>query len=210
MSVEEEKKAVSKSVLDEDRISIPVIKYFWQASPLASAKTTSIHKFLRKVACFDHFSDFELYLFSQFLHLRNYASQEIVFREGDGGFAFYLLLDGIVDVYTSTGQISGGEEKSLVAQLNKFDFFGELAMIEENNIRNATAVTTKNTTLLTIYKPDLEELIERHPVVGAKLIQGLSTIVAKRFKAIAVDLKVMKEKVKKLEEDARKEQIQGQ
>lgn len=207
MSVEESKKSLDKESLNRDRIHTPVIKYFWQASPLAGSKNTSIHKFLRKVTCFDHFSDFEVYLFSKFLHLRNYAPQEIIFREGDGGFAFYLLLDGQVDIYSSSGKAKVEDELSLVAQLNKFDYFGELALLEQQNKRNATAITNKNATLLTIYKPDLEEIIERYPVVGAKLIQGLSTIVAKRFNAIAVELKAVKEKLNKLEENVRKEEI---
>ena len=76
MSIEESIKSTKDGEkFSEDRINIPVIKYFWQASPLAGSKKTSIHKFLRRIACFDHFSDFELYTFSKFLHLRNYAPQ---------------------------------------------------------------------------------------------------------------------------------------
>tara|TARA_Y100000385_G_C12908097_1_gene557181 strand:+ start:68 stop:694 length:627 start_codon:yes stop_codon:yes gene_type:complete len=192
---------------NDDRINIPVIKYFWQASPLAGSKSTSINKFLRKISCFDHFSDFELYTFSKFLHLRNYAPQEIVFKEGDGGFGFYLILDGTIDIFTKHSSISADDELNLITQLSKFDYFGELSLLEQQNRRNATAITAKNATLLTIYKPDLEELIERSPVVGAKLLQGLSTIVSKRLNAIALELKLSKEKIKKLEENANKEEV---
>lgn len=205
MSIEEIKKNLDKTNLNEDRVNVPVIKYFWQASPLAGSKNTSLHKFLRKVNCFDQFSDFELYQFAKFLHIRNYSPQEVIFKEGDGGFAFYLLFDGVVDVFAS-GTLTNSEENfNLVTQLGKYDYFGELALLEEKNKRNATAVSNKTTTLLTIYKPDLEELIEKYPVVGAKFIQSLSTIVAKRFNAIAIELKSIKNKLKKLEENARNE-----
>lgn len=190
-----------------DRLNIPVIKYFWQASPLAGSKRTSIHKFLRKISCFDHFSDFELYTFAKFLHLRNYAAQEIVFKEGDGGFAFYLILDGTIDIFTNSSSLAAEGDLNLITQLSKFDYFGELSLLEQQNRRNATAITAKNSTLLTIYTADLEELIERSPVVGAKLLQGLSTIVSKRLNAIALELKLSKEKIKKLEENETKQEI---
>lgn len=208
MSTEEELKLSKEDQkFNDDRISIPVVKYFWQASPLAGSKRTSIHKFLRRIACFDHFSDFELFTFSKFLHLRNYAAQEIVFKEGDGGFGFYLILDGTVDIFTNSSTHSTDTELNLVTQLSKFDYFGELSLLEQQNRRNATAITAKSSTLLTIYKPDLEELIERSPVVGAKLLQGLSTIVSKRLNAIALELKLSKEKIKKLEDNANKEEV---
>jgi CRP/FNR family cyclic AMP-dependent transcriptional regulator len=188
-----------------DRVNIPIIKYFWQASPLTGSKNTSFHKFLRNISCFDHFSDYELYLFTKFLHIRNYAPKEVVFKEGDGGFGFYLIFDGNVDIYTASSSLSNEQDLNFVTQLSKFSYFGELALLEQQNKRNATAISAKATTLLTIYKPDLEELIERYPVVGAKLLQGLSTIVSKRLNAIANELKITKEKLEKLEENASNE-----
>lgn len=208
MTIENDvKNSIADTDFSEDRVNIPIIKYFWQASPLAGSKRTSIHKFLRKIACFDHFSDFELYTFSRFLHLRNYAAQEIVFKEGDGGFGFYLILDGTIDIFTNNSSAISEEEMNLVTQLSKFDYFGELSLLEQQNRRNATAITAKSSTLLAIYNPDLEELIERNPVVGAKLLQALSTIVSKRLNAIAQELKLSKEKIKKLEENEIKEEI---
>lgn len=188
-----------------EKLNIPIIKYFWQASPIAGGKKDSIHKFLRNVSVFDHFSDYELYLFTRYLHLRNFASKETIFKEGDGGFAFYIILDGLVDIYTSNLSASSDDELNYITQLSKFNYFGELALLEQQNKRNATAVCAKSTTLLTIFKPDLDELIERNPVVGAKLLQGLSTIVSKRLNGIAHELKQTKEKLQKLEENANKE-----
>jgi CRP/FNR family transcriptional regulator, cyclic AMP receptor protein len=191
----------------DDRLNIPIVKYFWQASPLAGSKKTSFHNFFRKVSCFDHFSDYELYLFTKFVHIRNYSPQEIIFREGDRGFAFYLILEGLVDIYTNNSGQTNDDDASFVIQLTRYDYMGELALLEYQNRRNATAVAAKNTTLITVFKPDVEELINKYPVVGAKLIQALSTIVAKRFNLIAQDMKMLKEKIKKMEENANKEEV---
>ena len=56
-----------------------------------------------------------------------------------------------------------------------------------------------NTVLLTIYKPDLEEMIDRHPVIGAKFLQAISLIVAMRFINVTEELTELKEKCIHLE-----------
>ena len=53
--------------------------------------------------------------------------------------------------------------------------------------------------MLAIYKPDLEEMIDRYPVVGAKFLQSISLIVAMRFNRVTNELKIVKEKMMDLE-----------
>jgi len=190
-----------------DRLSIPVLKYFWQASPLLGSKQNSTHRFLRKVEAFENLSDYEVYLFSKFLHFREFNSNEAIFREGDGGFGFYLILSGNVNIYTES---QDGEETELnfVTELEKYSHFGELSLLEKQNCRNATAITKNQTTLLVIYKPDLEELIERYPVVGAKFLQALSWIVSRRLNKIAQEIRKLKLKIKEMKKNASNQEIQ--
>ncbi|MEX0798000.1 MAG: cyclic nucleotide-binding domain-containing protein [Bacteriovoracaceae bacterium] len=188
----------------DDRLNIPVLKYFWQASPLSASQKSSVHKFLRKVNIFDNFSDFELRRFSQFLHLRNFHHGEKIFAQGSGGFGFYLVFSGNVDILTEG---KGEEEFSehLVATLGPCEYFGELSLLEERNVRNATAQARDGVTLLAFFKPDLSEMIERHPVVAAKLLQAVSLIVARRFNRVAVEIKALKEKLKLLQSESNEE-----
>lgn len=212
MSTNEEKVHAKKDSVEfmADKLDTPIVKYFWQASPLSGAKQTSIHKFFRKIKAFDQFSDHEVFLFSKFLHVRKFESNEVVFREGDGGFGFYLIFNGNVNIYTDELEENSEELKSMnfVTQLEKYQYFGELSLLESNNRRNATAVSQGVTTLLAVYKPDLEELIERYPVVGAKFLQTLSLIVANRLQSIAKQFRILKDKHNKLlESDASKEEV---
>lgn len=197
------KKYDSNSVeVKQERLNIPTLKYFWQASPLTSNKLDTIPKFLRSMRVFENFSDYELKQFSHFLHQRVFSNDEVILEEGDSGFGFYIIFNGNVEIFTKRNRdIDGVAEvcQQLIARLSKHEYFGELALLEKQNKRNATAVSKGSSTLLTIYKPDIEELIERHPVIGAKFLQGISLIVAQRFNNVTIELRSVKEKLMEME-----------
>ena len=180
------------------RLNIPIAKYFWQASPLSGDRKKSVHKFFRKISSFNDFSDLELYTFSKHLHLREFETNEIVFSRGEGGFGFYIIFDGTIGITLSDKHqvLDADAEVKYLTELEKYNYFGELALLEDQNRRNASAISLTKSTLLAIYKPDLEELIEEHPVVAAKFIKTLSYIVAKRLQAMASELKFYKDKLK--------------
>ncbi|MBC74858.1 MAG: hypothetical protein CME64_02470 [Halobacteriovoraceae bacterium] len=203
MSYESEiKDKTGKDSFRNDRLNIPVLKYFWQASPLSGTRSKGVHNFLRKVSVLDNFTDYELRRFSKFLHLRNFHPGEKVFLEGSGGFGFYLIYSGNVDI--KSGVSTGGEDQ-LITTLGEGEYFGELALLEERSVRNATAQAKNQVTLLAFFKPDLDELTERYPVVASKLLRSVSLIVSRRFKAVASELKMLKEKLKVVESGSKQE-----
>lgn len=188
--------------LKADRLNIPTLKYFWQASPLATNRKKSIPKFLRSINVFQHFSDYELKLFSHFLHYRVFAGEEVIIEEGDTGFGFFLIFSGNIEIFSKRQRVVDGsieQYNQLVTRLSKYEYFGELALLESQSVRNATAVSKGSANILAIYKPDLEELIDRHPVVGAKFLQSISLIVARRFNQVTEELKSLKDKCTELE-----------
>lgn len=192
----------NQQILKNDRLNIPILTYFWQSSPLAGNRNKTIPKFIRSIKVFEHFSDYELKLFTNFLHQRTFQSDEIVIEEGDNGFGFYIILDGTVDIYSKRTKItedSTEQYQQFITRLTKYEYFGELALLEKQSVRNATAISKGGSTLLAIYKPDLEELIDRYPVIGSKFLLAISLIVARRFGQVTEELKTLKEKIQELE-----------
>ena len=181
---------------NETKLQIPILQYFWQASILSPSRKNSINRFLRDIKIFDNFSEYELWRFATFLHVRKYSKGEIIFKEGDRAYAFFFILQGHVDIVIKKTLHSDDEENDLkVVRLNKCDYMGELALLENENTRNATAISYDNVVLLAIYKPDIEELTIRYPVIAAKFIQTLASIVARRFHAVASELQALKAKI---------------
>lgn len=203
MSYEEDKSKLSEIDYKDERVKTPIIKYFWEASNLSTAKSRSLHRFLRNVDVFNSLSDFELGTLAKYMHKRSFNPDELIFKEGDVSFGFYLIYSGTLDVFTAVRIENTSETKNQhVIQLGTGDFLGELSLLERKSFRNASAVARSSLVVFALFKPDLDELIERHPVVAARLLQSLSLIVARRFTSVVTELKSLKEKVRGFEEQS--------
>lgn len=110
-------------------------------------------------------------------YVRSYAMGEFVFREGDPGVAVYIVKSGAVDI------MSGGESESpvLLAHVDAGDFFGELALLDEET-RTATAVARSAAELVAITRPDLQDLASRDPASGAKIVLRLAHVLCARLR----------------------------
>lgn len=80
----------------------------------------------------------------------SYGAGETLFRQGDAGEFFYVVLSGSVDVFIRD---PGGREH-LVATLFNGDSFGELALMQEGNTRGATIVAKDDCEFLTLGRED--------------------------------------------------------
>lgn len=182
------------------KLDISMVKYFWQANPLSSVKGGNIPKFLRGIEVLKNFSENELRILSQFMHLRRFENKEVVFRQHDLGVGFYFLYVGNVDVIVDSNNEESSENSNYLLSLEKGDYFGELALLQENSTRNATVVSRGNTELLGIFKPDVENLIDNHPVVAAKLLQSVSLIIANRLFSVTREVRELKYKLSQIEQ----------
>ena len=170
---------MSASGKDGKKIEIPAIKYFWSSSSLIGKKTKNIPKFLRDIDILSNLTSNELRILSKFLHIRDFSNEELIVKKGDKGIGFYFIYSGQVKIYDEIGEHSS-------SYLEEGEYFGELALLQDVSIRNANIMAISKVKLLGILKPDLEDLIDSHPKVSAKLIQSLSLIVSNRFNS-AID-----------------------
>ncbi|MCU7512377.1 MAG: cyclic nucleotide-binding domain-containing protein [Ignavibacteria bacterium] len=131
---------------------------------------------------FESFSAKDVDLLMPIMHNRIYASGEYVFFQDDPGTAFYFIQEGEVSL-----EMTFRDGKKLnVGRYRKGDFFGELAMLE-NEKRYASAIALKDSKLIVIFKPDLDEYIDKYPKKGIKVLRGISQIFAHRFRQLSQD-----------------------
>ena len=116
------------------------------------------------------------------MHERSYVSGEYIFYQGDPGLGLYLIREG--EVLISRENDNG--EKIQLAVIHKGDFFGELALVD-NEKRSASAIANSDTKLSVIFKPDLDEFIEKYPKKGIKILQGIAEITALRLRTLNED-----------------------
>ncbi len=189
----------SKGEVPNDRLDIPLLKYLWDASPLSFKTKDNYHTFFKKVTVLNSFTDNEIRVFTKFLHRREFIANEVIFRQGDSGYGFYFIFEGSVDVFANYQNINNEEKSDHVIRLEKSQYFGEMGLLEEFNRRSATVIAHENTVLLGIFKPDLEKMLEFHPVLGAKFLRETALIMANRMGQLTREIISLKKKVKDLE-----------
>jgi CRP/FNR family cyclic AMP-dependent transcriptional regulator len=183
-----------------DRLDIPLLKYLWDASPLSFiTNKESYHDFFKKISILSAFSDNEVRLFTKFLHRREFEANEIIFKQGDSGYGFYFIYSGAVNIYANHNPASN-EQGEFVIKLDKQQYFGEMGLLEDFNRRSASVVAAENTVLLGIFKPDLENMLEQYPVLGAKFLRETALIMANRMGQLTREIVTLKLKIKELEQ----------
>lgn len=195
MSYENEvKELAGKCEPIPDRLDLSLLRYLWQAGPFSLGQQENIPKFLTKVSVLKEFTDNELRIFSQYLHRRPFNRGDVVFRQNDAGYGFYFVLSGAVSIMHATGK-EGSVQEHKLATLESAQYFGEMGLLEEYNRRSASAVCQEATVLLGLFKPDLEALLDQHPVVGAKFMREISLILAQRVGALMEEVAVLRHRI---------------
>jgi CRP/FNR family cyclic AMP-dependent transcriptional regulator len=95
-------------------------------------------------------------------------SGDHVFREGDLGTEMFLIQEGEVEIYTG----SGDEVKSL-ATLERGDFFGEMALLEDRP-RSASARAATDSRLLRINGSTFNQMLQSNPEIAVRMMRKLS------------------------------------
>lgn len=197
MSYEKEMmEKISRGEIPEDRLDINLLKYMWDASPLSFKE--SYHDFFKKVSIINSFSDNEIRLFTKFLHRREFLPNEVIFKQGDSGHGFYFVFSGAVNVFANY-QIQNEDQGDFIIRLDKYQYFGEMGLLEEFNRRSATIIAAENTVLLGIFKPDLDQMLEIYPVLGAKFLKETALVMANRLGQLTREIVSLKKRLKEAE-----------
>lgn len=83
--------------------------------------------------------------------------------QGGKGAAFFLLLDGGVDV---------SRDGTTLARLGEGDFVGEIALLT-NEKRNATVTVTEDSTVFALGRPALAAALRTDPAMGLALLEAM-------------------------------------
>jgi CRP-like cAMP-binding protein len=93
---------------------------------------------------------------------------EDIFRQGDPAGAMYLIQEGEIEILRETH----GEILSL-ALLEKGDFFGEVALLEDLP-RNATARAVTECQLVKVDSESFERMIRQNPEIAVRMLRKIA------------------------------------
>ncbi|MBF0502415.1 MAG: cyclic nucleotide-binding domain-containing protein [Candidatus Riflebacteria bacterium] len=126
---------------------------------------------MKRISLFEGLEEADLAKISEVTKERIVPKGTILFKEGEIGDAFYLLVGGTVEVLKK----DGGVDKVIatITDKDKNDFFGEMALIE-GAPRNATVRAGTDTRLLFIDKKDFDMMLRLNSFISLSIMQALT------------------------------------
>lgn len=101
--------------------------------------------------------------------LEEFPPDTIVFREGDAGDDFYVVLSGQLEVIKSLGT----PDERLIASRGPGEFIGELSLVNPDGLRTATVRTHGPTQLWRMSHQDFDQLLHQHAALGVQMVRVL-------------------------------------
>ncbi len=150
---------------------------FWTNFFNSPTEETDLKNLLKTIPIFKELTKRDLSILINIIHNRTFVAGERIFNQGDPGIGIYIVREGEVEIE----RLLNGTEKVILATFSKGDFFGELALVDGEK-RPASAIAKTACKVSVIFKPDLDEFIEKYPKKGIKILKGISTIVTLRLR----------------------------
>ncbi len=130
--------------------------------------------FLSQVPLFQGLKDRQLQRLGDRMVERNYAAGDLIVKQGQGGEGFYIVTSGKAE---ANRERSDGE-KVVVNTFGPTNFFGELALLDEDGIRTASIRATEPTTCLVLTRWDFLATLRQDADMAVEILQEM----AKRFR----------------------------
>src|SRR5690349_20218286 len=122
---------------------------------------------LESVSLLDGLSQKQLGKLLVKLFEKEYAPDEVIFRQNEPGKALFIVFAGSVLIVRTSHH---GEEE--LATITPGGYFGELALLDDQP-RSATARTAEGAVLLILYKSDFDDLIEGQRIIAIHVMGNL-------------------------------------
>ena len=132
---------------------------------------------LKRLLLFVDLNTREMKIVDGFMHERSYLKDEVIFDEGEEGQAIYFILAGKVLICHQ------GESESPIATLERGNFFGELALLDDAP-RSVQARAGGNCTLAVFFRGDFLGLMNSHAVIASKIALQLARHLGMRLRSI--------------------------
>jgi CRP-like cAMP-binding protein len=144
------------------------------------ADQVAIRESIEKIPLFQDLTNKELRRIEESLYLRKYRADAFIFRAGEPGLGMYVIHSG--SVWIQRPQEGDGDDREPFLELGPGDFFGEMALFEEN-VHLVSAKAHTHAVLLGFFRPDLMALSHYYPRLGCKLLLALGRVISERFRA---------------------------
>jgi CRP-like cAMP-binding protein len=142
-----------------------------------SALLEEISSMLIESDLFNHLSPAELSAAAHYFGISKIAQDEVIFNEWDIGAFMCIVHSGSISIIKA----NQNEELVTVATLGPGRAFGEMAVLDGEH-RSATCKAAEDSILLTLSKEALDQMLEEHPRIGARVIRAIAVSLSRRLR----------------------------
>jgi serine phosphatase RsbU (regulator of sigma subunit) len=125
---------------------------------------------LARIPLFADLPASELDQLMQSLQVRNLRAREILFREGEQGEHFYVILNGTLEILMAAGTV----EELRLNVIGPGEYLGEMSLLMPGGHRTATVRAKDPATLLVMSRAEFNDLLERQPLLAYSMVRVLS------------------------------------
>lgn len=130
----------------------------------------------RQMAIFKGLEEGQLSKIGGLCRLEAYSAGHVLLRAGEQGEAFYMVMEGSMDVFSADG-------RTLIGHVHAGDFLGEISLVSQQAY-GATAVAASPVKLVALRKQDFENLISRYPRIGMQVMRNISISLGQKLAAL--------------------------
>ena len=146
---------------------------------------------LQQVQLFASLTTADLYQIAGKLTKVQFPAGALLFREGETGQRFFIIISGEVEVIKHLG----GRREHILQTLGAGDYFGEISLFLAEGHRTASVRALTNVGLLAMARSDFEPLLNQYPTLALKLMRQMANRLLANQNAVIDDLLEMNQKL---------------
>jgi CRP/FNR family cyclic AMP-dependent transcriptional regulator len=135
-----------------------------------------VNEATRQMAIFKGLEEGQLTKIGGLCRLEAYSVGHVLLRAGEQGEAFYMVMEGSMDVFAADG-------RTLIGHVHAGDFLGEISLVSQQAY-GATAVAASPVKLVALKKKDFENLISRYPRIGMQVMRNISISLGQKLASL--------------------------
>jgi CRP/FNR family transcriptional regulator, cyclic AMP receptor protein len=147
--------------------------------------------FFQKIYLFQDMEEAEIHQVLSRTLPRDFSAGSVIIQEGDPGDSLFIMAAGEVEITKQLTLVLDEDtpKERVFIRLKAEDgvYFGEMALLE-NETRSATVTALTNCSLLELQQKDFQDLIERYPAMGVKLLLRLAQVLSRHLRKTNQDV----------------------
>jgi sigma-B regulation protein RsbU (phosphoserine phosphatase) len=140
---------------------------------------------LIQIPLFKSLPDSELEHLAATLTVREYSPGTVIFREGQAGDRFYIIIEGDVEAVKALGT----SEERVLGIRGKGEFIGELSLINRSGLRTASIRSVGSVQLWEMTLTEFDALLARQPSLTYEVVRVLGERLIASETATITDLR---------------------